>query len=185
MKKWKKNAVAVAVLLFVCAGIYVNWLSSGDNQPVLLTSTLDEEKLLGGDTLVLATDPVQVVSGDVDQTVSMEEYFAAVRLSRQESRDTAVSLLQEAMAYDDGEDSAASKELQEIVDMALREAQIESLIIAKGFTDCVAYMNEEGISVAVSAPEGGLQAEDVALITDVVMSQSDYTFADITVIGVN
>ena len=46
-------------------------------------------------------------------------------------------------------------------------------------------MNDDGISVAVSAPEGGLQAADVALITDIVLSQSDYTMADITVIGVD
>ena len=71
------------------------------------------------------------------------------------------------------------------MDTALREAQIESLIIAKGYKDCVAYMNDDGISVAVSAPEGGLQAADVALITDIVLSQSDYTMADITVIGVD
>ena len=111
MKKWKKNAVAVAVLLFVCAGIYVNWLTSEEQQPVLLTATLDEEKLMG-DTLVLATDPAQEVAGQVVEAVPMEEYFAAIRLSRQESRDSAVSLLQEAMAYENGEDSAASKELQ-------------------------------------------------------------------------
>ena len=184
MKKWKKNAVAVAVLLFVCAGIYVNWLTSEEQQPVLLTATLDEEKLMG-DTLVLATDPAQEVAGQVVEAVPMEEYFAAIRLSRQESRDSAVSLLQEAMAYENGEDSAASKELQQIVDTALREAQIESLIIAKGYKDCEAYMNDDGISVAVSAPEGGLQAADVALITDIVLSQSDYTMADITVIGVD
>ena len=43
-------------------------------------------------------------------------------------------------------------ELDDIVQTALTEAQIESLIIAKGYTDCVAYMSSEGISVAVSAP---------------------------------
>jgi len=28
MKKWKKNIVAVAVLLTVCGGIYANWAYS-------------------------------------------------------------------------------------------------------------------------------------------------------------
>ena len=28
MKVWKKNMVAAAVLVTVCAGIYVNWLFS-------------------------------------------------------------------------------------------------------------------------------------------------------------
>ena len=117
-----------------------------------------------------------------DTTVT--DYFAAVRLSRQEARDSAVSVLQEAMAYADGQDTQTSAQLDSIVQTALCEAQIESLIIAKGYEDCVAYMSNEGISVAVPAPEGGLQQADVAVIADVVMNQSDYTIDDIRVVEV-
>jgi stage III sporulation protein AH len=66
----------------------------------------------------------------------------------------------------------------------LNEAQIESLVIAKGYADCVAYITNEGISVAVAAPEGGLQEQDVAVIADIVISQSDYTYSDIRVVEV-
>ena len=52
-------------------------------------------------------------------------------------------------------------------------------------TDCVAYMSNEGISVAVAAPEGGLQEEDVAVIADIVLNQSDYTLQDIRVVEVH
>ena len=45
-------------------------------------------------------------------------------------------------------------------------------------------MNEEGISVAVAAPEGGLQQDDVAVITDIVMTQSDYDMTAIRVVEV-
>ena len=45
-------------------------------------------------------------------------------------------------------------------------------------------MNESGISVAVAAPEEGLQETDVALITDIVMTQSDYGFEDIRIVPV-
>ena len=58
------------------------------------------------------------------------------------------------------------------------------MIIAKGFADCVAYMGDDGISIAVASPEGGLQAADVALITDIVLSQSDLTLDDIYVVEV-
>ena len=64
------------------------------------------------------------------------------------------------------------------------EAQIESLVVAKGYVDCVAYIGDEGISVAVASPENGLQQEDVALIADIVMSQSDYTLDKIRVVEV-
>jgi stage III sporulation protein AH len=75
--------------------------------------------------------------------------------------------------------------LSDIVQTALTEAQIESLIIAKGYADCVAYMSSEGISVAVAVPESGLKQEDVAVIADIVMSQSAYTLDDIRVVEVH
>ena len=75
-------------------------------------------------------------------------------------------------------------ELETIVQTALSEAQIESLVIAKGYTDCVAYMSGDGISVAVSSPEGGLQQQDVAVIADIVMQQSDYGLDTIRVVEV-
>ena len=75
-------------------------------------------------------------------------------------------------------------DLEDIVQTALSEAQIESLIIAKGYADCVAYMSPEGISVAVAAPEGGLQQADVAVIADIIMSQSEYTLDTIRVVEV-
>ena len=184
MKKWRKNLVAAGILVTVCCGIYVNWLySGGETQD--LEDTLASDKVMSDELLNLG-DSVQVggtQNGNNNNT--MIDYFAAVRLSRQEARDSAVSLLQEAMAYGDAEQVAATNaQLEEIIQTALTEAQIESLVIAKGYTDCVAYMSDDGISVAVAAPEGGLQAEDVAIIADIVLTQSEYTMADIRVVEV-
>ena len=184
MKVWKKNLVAGAVLVTVCAGIYLNWIYTEDNIAAELTDTLDTEKVMSGDTLILSEDLAAIAAGEDLETTS-DDYFAAVRLSRQQARDSAIELLQEAMSYGDGRKEAESSvELEDIVQTALSEAQIESLIIAKGYADCVAYMSPEGISVAVAAPEGGLQREDVAVIADIVMSQSAYTLDSIRVVEV-
>ena len=177
-KNLKKNLIATGILVTVCAGIYVNWLYS-DDATRDLTDTLDAKKVMSDDTLVLGDELLEV---DVN-TVS--DYFAAVRLSRQQARDSAVSTLQEAMAYEEAvETSTSATKLEQIVQTALKEAQIESLVIAKGYQDCVAYMGDDGISVAVAAPEGGLQEDDVALIADIVMSQSELSLADIRVVEV-
>lgn len=180
MKIWKKNLIAAAVLVTVCAGIYVNWLYTEDQTTMDLTDTLNQEKILSSDMLVMADGTA--LNTDDENTIS--DYFAAVRLSRQEARDSAVTLLQEAMAYSDAEDVQSNTQLEEIVQTALCEAQIESLVIAKGYADCVAYMNEEGISVAVASPEGGLQQTDVAVIADIVISQSGISMEDIRVVEV-
>ena len=187
MKVWKKNMVAAAVLVTVCAGIYVNWLYTEENAAASLADTLDAEKVMSDETLILSEDMAAIAGGDAVNTTATD-YFAAVRLSRQQARDNAVNLLQDAMAYSTAEegtkDVESAMELEEIVQTALNEAEIESLIIAKGYSDCVAYMSPEGISVAVASPEGGLQQDDVAVIADIVMNQSVYTLDDIRVVEV-
>lgn len=177
MSNWKRNAVVAVVLVFVCAGIYLNW--SYNQKAADLTDTLDAAKVMGENLILEGEDSLIQTSGADVGT----DYFAEVRLSRQSARDNAVETLQEAMAYA-GEEGASSAELNDIVGTALAESQIESLIIAKGYEDCVAYMGEDNISVAVSAPAEGLTADDVALISDVVTSQSNYSISQIRVIEV-
>ena len=182
MKNWKKNLMAAAVLLVVCAGIYVNWMFTNAEQVDNLMDTLDAQKVLAEDGIILDAGQLEDVYGE-ENTVT--DYFAAVRLSRQEARDSAVNLLQEAMAYgNDSEIQQSNAKLEEIVQTALCEAQIESLIIAKGYTDCVAYMADGKISVAVASPEGGMQQQDVAVIADIVINQSGYTMEQIYVVEV-
>ena len=181
MKNWKKNAITAAILVTVCSGIYLNWVYTGGDDTKNLEDTLDAEKVMSDELLYLGDNSVEVGG---DETV-VTDYFAAVRLSRQEARDRAVTLLQEAMAYGDQEQIAQTNaQLEQIIQSALCEAQIESLVIAKGYRDCVAYMTEDGISVAVASPEGGMQQSDVAIIADIVVSQSDFTIQDIRVVEV-
>ena len=88
------------------------------------------------------------------------------------------------MSYDESASEASAEELEQIVQVALSEAQIESLVVAKGYADCVAYMSDDGISVAVAAPEEGLQQTDVAVITDIILAQSSYDLENIRIVEV-
>lgn len=190
MKAWKKNAVIATVLVLVCAGIYLNWAYAGHDETQDLTETLNADQVLGDTTMVIAQsdDALQTAATEgLDETAGAADYFAAMRLSRQEARDSAVTTLQETIAYagdDAAATSASSDALDDLMAVSLQEAQIESLIIAKGYTDCVAYMTDDGINVAVAAPAEGLQDADVALLADVVTGQSDYQLADIHIIEV-
>ena len=205
MKTWKRNAVIATVLLLVCAGIYLNWSYSQKQSAASLTDTLDEEQVMGDSTLVMsqsgenaaqtaaASAAQDAEAGDdalaaADETAAADpaDYFAQVRLSRQESRDSAVELLEQTIAYDDGTavGDSASETLNSIVSTALSEAQIESLVIAKGYDDCVAYITDGSVCVAVSAPAEGLSDEDVALISDVVASQTDCSLSQLRIVEV-
>lgn len=201
-KLWKRNAVVAVVLLFVCVGVYLNWSYHRDGTaPVSGETELADTQTAGEDTGVTSvdaiTDNVEVVNDGEDYNAlltqattdtTVSDYFSTIRLARQESRDSAVELLQETIAYETGADdqaaSSASTQLENMVTTALQEAEIEGLIISKGYADCVAYMSDGAISVAVAAPEEGLEADAVAQICDIVTTQSDYTPSELKIIEV-
>ena len=183
LNNWKRNAIVATVLLFLCTGVYLNWTYQQQVSVPELTDTLNADQLMGqslsvsGDAEAEAATPAAAQNAD---------YFATVRLSRQESRDRAVHTLQETMAYEDqsAETTRCAQSLDEIVNTALEEAQIESLVIAKGYSDCVTYISDNTVSVAVSAPAEGLKESDVALISDVVTSQTAFHLSDVRIIEV-
>lgn len=181
MKTWKKNLVAAGILVTVCCGIYLNWIGGGGTDTKDLAETLNSDKLMSDSLLVMGDQAEELPQEENNIT----DYFAAVRLSRQKARDSAITLLQEAMSY--GEEQAnqeTSAQLEQIIQTALVESTIESLVIAKGYADCVAYISEDGISVAVASPEGGMQQADVAVIADIVLSQTQLELTQIRVVEV-
>ena len=178
MKIWKRNAIVATVLVLICAGVYLNW-SATQNQPVDLLDTLDAEQVMNTAEISLLEEANTLSDGPVDN-------FAQIRLTRQESRDSAVELLQQTLTYEDdaAATAAAATSLDTIVGDALAESQVESLVIAKGYEDCVVYMSEDNIHIAVSAPAEGLAEADVALISDLVTTQTEYTLDEIRIIEV-
>ena len=205
--QWKRNAVVATVLLFVCAAVYLNWryagnvadgtAPAGSQTPTAsqqnsesetgtesgggTTKVLGDAALVGGVPTALTEEPAGTGAAAAANAGS---YFDTARLSRQQSRDNALSLLREASAQDNVEQSAlddANRAIQTLAGYTMLEGQIENLIIAKGYADCVAFMGENSISVVVSAAEDGLQMEDVAKITDIVLRETSYTADQITI----
>ena len=179
---WKKRAVVVSVLLLVCAAVYLNWRYTG--------GVADTSKVLGQSTLVSGTqegEDAQQTGTDGAETPAETDYFATARLSRKQARDSAISMLKEAEVDENAEQTVlneASETLQVLAAYTVAESQIESLVTAKGYADCVAFMGEDSISVVVSAPEG-LQAADVARIKDIVIQETDYTAPQIKIMEAN
>ena len=72
MKVWKKNLVAAAVLVTVCAGIYVNWLYTEENAAESLADTLDVEKVMSDEALVLSEDMAAIAGGEAVNTTATD-----------------------------------------------------------------------------------------------------------------
>lgn len=114
-------------------------------------------------------------------------YFDTARLNRQQSRDSALALLQEAAGKESADQTLkdeANASIQTMADYTVTEAQIENLVIAKGYTDCVAFIGENALSLAVAAPEGGLTDADTARIVDVVNQTAGFSADQVKIIAV-
>ena len=142
---------------------------------LLAVSNEDEVKNYGDAQLVATTER------------STQKYFEETRLSRQKSRDEALDVLQKTLKnakLSDTEKTNATAELSKIVKDITAESDIENLVKAKGFTDCVAFINGDKISVAVQVSNGDLTKQNVAQIRDIVLNKTQVPTQNIVIIEV-
>ena len=171
-KNWKRPAVVLAVLVLVGASVYLNWRYA-DN-------VAETDKILGQATLVNENGEGVSVTNDAAEN----DYFATARLSRQQARDSAISMLQEAEIDENATEDVcneASQTLQVLAGYTVAESQIENLVTAKGYADCVVFMGSDSCSVVVASGEEGLTATDVARIKDIVINETQYTAGQIKI----
>lgn len=178
-KNLKRNAVLAAVVLFVGAAAWLNW--SYNNK----WGKADAAMANAEDSMSAMSEAESVLSTNASDPVS--EYFAQARLTRQESRDAALSLLETAACAETASQEVIDSAMNEITSMAawaMMESQIENELLAKEFVDCVAYLSPDSCTIAVPAPQEGLTEADVARVTDTILSNSDYSTEQINIIEV-
>ena len=198
MSVWKRNAVVVAIVLFVGAAVYLNW-SYGKEAAAADGS--GDGKLLGQATLVNGKDGKQAeddkasASPQVDPSASPAPsssaagestgYFASARLNRQQARDSALQLLQQAAADAGAQQDIideANASIQAMASLTMSEAQVENLVTAKGYGDCVCFINDNSASVVVSSTSNGLSENDVTKIMEIVKEETGLAADKIKVI---
>ena len=184
--RWKRNTAVAAMAVLVCAAAALNWKYTGEQ-----ASGAAEEagtKILGEATLVSGQEDGGTEGTDEAAVYTGGDYFASARLTRQQARDNAISLLQEAAAQE-GADAdaatAASEGIQALAAYTLQESQIENLVTAKGYADCVAFLNADSVSVVVSTDTGELTAEDVAKITDIALAETGLPASGVKIMAAN
>ena len=176
---WKRNAVVAAIALFVCAAVLV-----GSEDPLLNGTSGSSSSGAEGGSQTEGETQSEAGASQTGETSS--DYFSTARLNRQQSRDSALALLQDAAGEDADQTlkDEANASIQAMADYTVTEAQIENLVIAKGYADCVAFIGENALSLAVAAPEGGLTDTDTARIVDVVHQTTGFTADQVKIIAV-
>lgn len=117
-----------------------------------------------------------------------DKYFEQARLSRQKTRDEALDTLQKTLKntkLSDIDKKQATEKLSQIIQNMTNETDIENMLKAKGFRDCVASISDNKISLAVRPVKGELSKADVSKIRDVVLSKTSISSQNIVVVEVN
>lgn len=201
--QWKRSAVVVTMLVLVGTAVFMNWKYTAHpleaNEKILGESTLVSGKSTASKSVLNANSSksgknkkTSTKKGDTNVSEASAyaggDYFASARLSRQQARDNAISLLQKAAEEKGADKTAATKAsegIQALAAYTMKEAQIENLVTAKGYKDCVAFMGKDSVSVVVGKADGKLTDTDVAKITDITMNETGYTAKGIKIMAAN
>ena len=171
LKFTRKHLILGCTVLLIAAALVLNIVMfSGSADPTDPSAPAGDATDDGGSTAVDEGDG----------------YFSATQVSRQRARDEALEVLQSVVDSTDADDAVKTQALTDINRLALEmsaESNIETLIMAKGFEDCVAVVNGDTATVVVKAKgeDGTLLPTDIAQINEIVYEQAKIMPVNITI----
>ena len=195
----KRHIILAALILALGTAVYLNWQFSA-NKDLISPEILTSGKELGQAQFVNNTpktmEPVNDTAQADEQRNSQEQtsvasekaadYFAKAKVARQKARDEATDTIKEIL--DDTKSSEetkkeAVKQAASIAKVIEQEANIENLIKAKGFEECLAFIQNGECSIVV---KGEPLNESLAIaIKDIVTGQSGVTPDKIKIVETN
>ncbi len=121
-----------------------------------------------------------------EAAVNDENFFATAIIDRERVRDEALEVLV-SITEDETADEAAKADaftaMERIAQETSSEIDIENLVKAKGFTECVAVINGEDANIVVKSE--GLTAAEIAQIKEIVYLEADILPKNIKIIERN
>ena len=160
----KRNWIVVGAVALIGLAVALNWhfFSSGSGKDSYASYDQSAGMVGTGDTT------------NVDSQPSEEDYFTTAELNRRQARDESLEVLQGVIDSELADEAVKAQALEEMAAIAAQidaEASIETLLISKGFEECIAVLNGTGINVIVKS-EGELQPAQIAQINAVIYEQT-------------
>lgn len=202
MRNTSKNtrrATAVTLAAALAIAVYLNWqyantdltvdpIETGtDGAAVAVAGSVTDELMTEAEALSSANKnygEAQLVS--VSNSTG-SEFFEEARLNRQKAHDEALDTIQKSLkgsSLSSEEKSTYTAQLTASLENINAENEIETLIRAKGFADCLCFLQDGRADLTVMTSGEGLNASQVAQIRDIVLSKCDVTAQNITVVEV-
>ena len=192
----KRQLVLASLVVALGAAVYLNWVFQGE-EPLIATDTLTSAGELGAAQLVNGKEGSEnqssahsseasktpASSESVPTAAKVDEYFTEAKLSRQKARDSSVEMLQKVLTDASANDAAKKESVEQAAEIAqniIQESNIESLIKAKGFADCVVFIQKDECSVVVRSD--GLLPNEAIAIKDIIGGQAGIAYDKIKII---
>ena len=176
MKNGKRHVILAGLVLALGTAVYLNWQFAPTESFLVPTKSNVTRSDLG---------KAEFVSADVNANPAAKQNgaLAESRLSRQTARDKVLDELEKQLKDTSADASTRAQALEartQHVKTIQLENTAETLIKAKGFSDCLVLINGEKVSVLVPESDG-LTAEKVSIITEIITSQTGAELSDIIV----
>ena len=194
--KSKRQLTILTLILALGVAVYLNWeYAKTDSSFVLPTHTQAEEDALlanaqAEDAPVMEALPdknygeAQLVSVSEN---SSDQYFETARLTRTKTRDEALDKLQQSLkatGLTEEEKAQLKDTLSSTISNISLESDIENLVKAKGFADCVVFIDGENVDLAVKTGPEGLSKNEVAQLRDIILGKVQTSAQNISIVEV-
>lgn len=196
--KSKRQLTLLTLVAALGVAVYLNWeyakadvpFSEQPDTAVHVSATVPTEKEQAENEESTLKDPLPDKNYGDAQLVSAggtEKYFEQARLTRTKTRDEALDSMQQALknaALTEDEKSEVTQTLTQQINSITVENSIENVVKAKGFADCVAFVDGEKVNLAVKTGSEGLTAGEVAQLRDIILGKTDTSAQNISIVEV-
>ncbi len=178
-KVGRRNLIIAGVVLLIGAAVVLNWVIFAN-----LDSGFDGYDKDSGMSSAYGDETTDASStGKDDTAISTDSFFSSTQVSRERARDEALEVLQSVVDNASTDDAAKTQALADISQIAKdmeAESNIETLVVAKGFEQCVAVISSGTINVVIKADK--LTQSDIAIINEIVYEQSGIKPSDVKIV---
>ena len=176
----KKNFMIICAVFLVGAAVILNIALFGGKKSVIAGGT--NEDVTAG--TVGEGGEKGDENGEDASTENPESYFAIATLDRAQAREEALEVLQtivDSTDADAAQKEAARESISRIAEEIELESTVETLIKAKGFSDCVAVISNGKASIIVATEETLLPGK-IAQIKEILYTKAEILPVDTTII---
>ena len=198
ISKNTRKATAITLAAALVIAVYLNWQYARTGvtleENAVNVSAVSQETVPVTDGLMTEAEAVSSANKNYGeaQLVSVanssgSKFFEEARLKRTKAHDEAMDSIQKALKSS----SLSAEEKKEYTSQLTgnladlnAENEIETLVKAKGFADCLCFLQSGRADLTVMTSGDALTAAQVAQIRDIVLSKSSVTAQNITVVEV-